>query len=157
MKKSSLVVLLGLGALLLLGGGTAVYLMTRGLRNNNPGNIRRTSTAWQGMALEQSDPDFVTFVSPEYGIRAMAKILASYANNGVTKLSDIINRWAPPTENDTANYVLSVANHTGLSPESLISTSQWPALIAAIIQHENGLQPYDLTTLHNGISLALNG
>lgn len=77
---------------------------TRGFRNNNPGNIRH-GEEWLGLAEEQTDPDFFQFVSVEYGIRAMFKILEIYREKyHLTTIDDIISRWAPPTENDTQPY-----------------------------------------------------
>ncbi len=49
----------------------------RGFRNNNPGNIRH-GEPWLGLAEDQTDPDFCQFVSVEYGIRAMFRILETY-------------------------------------------------------------------------------
>ena len=49
----------------------------RGERNNNPGNIRHGSK-WQGLSAQQTDPSFCQFVSPEYGIRAIYKLLQTY-------------------------------------------------------------------------------
>jgi len=75
----------------------------RGLRNNNPGNIR-ASDPWQGMI--GTDPaGFAVFKDISWGIRAMAKDLTSKINNGYDTLQEIIYRWAPPTENDTEAYL----------------------------------------------------
>jgi hypothetical protein len=35
----------------------------RGIRNNNPGNLRRNSDPWQGLAERQGDVEFFTFKS----------------------------------------------------------------------------------------------
>ena len=140
---------------LVLAGTTAVvvYNMTRGLRNNNPGNIRKSATAWQGLAPQQTDSAFFQFTDPLYGIRAMAHILTSYAARGVTTLQDIIHTWAPPTENDTAAYVRAVAADTGLDPSATITVNEYPALLAAIIHHENGQQPYPMATIAQAVAM----
>lgn len=145
-----------LGALLLAGGGYVTYQATRGLRNNNPGNIRRSSEAWQGLSPEQNDDAFFSFVSPEYGIRAMARILANYsANYGLDTVRGLISRWAPSTENDTNAYVTNVARALGIAPDAPINVQvSLPRLIPAIIKQENGLQPYSASTITRGISLA---
>ena len=31
---------------------------TRGIRNHNPGNLRRSADPWQGLAPEQTDKEF---------------------------------------------------------------------------------------------------
>lgn len=127
----------------------------RGLRNNNPGNIRHGSK-WQGMAQVQSDPDFVTFIAPEWGIRAMARLLLNYQRNyGLHTVRQIITRWAPPVENQTEAYVRSVATALGVDPDQEIDVwARLPQLIPAIIRHENGKQPYSADLISQGIGLA---
>src|SRR5882672_7528103 len=86
------------GLVLLGGGGIAVYTMTRGLRDNNPGNIEYDGTAWEGLANPPSEGGYCVFTNVVYGIRAMARILSNYvALDGVAStVSDLIARWAPP-------------------------------------------------------------
>ena len=98
--------------------------------------------------------DFVQFTHVKYGIRAMAKILDTYANRGVIYLVDIILTWAPPTENNTRAYIASVESETGLFGNQKITRDNYPALIAAIIKHENGFNPYPMSIIEKGISLA---
>ncbi len=52
-------------------------MTARGIRNNNPGNIRKGDN-WQGLAAEQTDEAFCVFRSAEYGIRALVKVLLNY-------------------------------------------------------------------------------
>lgn len=123
----------------------AIMSGPRGIRNNNPGNIVRTSDRWQGMSADQSrDPRFVVFDAPVYGIRALARVLRKYNESGLNTVSAIINRWAPPVENDTGAYARVVAAALGVSPTTPITLtdSTMVNLIAAIIKHENGTQPY---------------
>jgi hypothetical protein len=145
-------------------GGSAVKV-SRGIRNNNPGNIRHGADKWQGMASEQPDSQFIKFVSAQYGIRAMARILASYRRRGLVTVRQIINTWAPPvgqdaqgnryTQNSDA-YVAHVARVLQVEPDQAIT---WTAggladLVTVIIQHENGAQPYDRAVIVEGVSLA---
>jgi hypothetical protein len=156
MQSRDLLLLIVLLALF-VGGGTVVYKRTRGLRNNNPGNIR-LGESWQGMRSTQTDPSFVQFISPEYGIRAMARVLRNYGAAGYDTLQEIINRWAPPGDNnDTASYIRAVSQRLNIAPNApldLAHSRTLGALIEAIIQHENGVQPYDISTIAKGISLA---
>ena len=139
---------------------TKVEVMTggtpRGIRNNNPGNIERTSTKWDGMAPEQTDTRFIQFVSPEYGIRAMARILNNYQRlYGLRTIEQIIGRWAPASENDTGAYVRHVANSLGIEPTTPIQVAErLPELVRLIIKHENGQQPYDDATIRRGVAMA---
>lgn len=127
-------------------------MTTRGLRNNNPGNIRH-GDKWRGLAAVQSDPAFCTFIAPVYGIRAMVKILQSYRRRGLNTVAEIISAWAPTVENDTAAYIKSVCARVGVGPNDPVEPGN-PDLIKAIIRHENGQQPYSDNTINDGIKLA---
>lgn len=141
-------------SLFILGGLT--YVQARGIRNNNPANIRHSSIVWQGQSDKQTDSSFVQFDSVEYGIRAMNKLLITYSTKyNLNTVRGIINRWAPPIENDTDSYVNSVASQLGVDPDENINVSAYAVqLTKAIIKHENGIQPYSLATIKTGVNLA---
>lgn len=127
----------------------------RGIRNHNPGNLERTGTAWKGMATAQTDPRFIVFSEPKWGVRALGRVLKTYESRGLTTVRAIVNRWAPPTENNTSAYVTSVARALGVAPDATISvTERLPQLAAAIIRHENGINPYSAADLAEWVRLA---
>lgn len=131
----------------------------RGIRNNNPGNIRKSAINWKG-ETPGSDPDFETYLTPEDGIRAMTRILLNYqATHGLQTVRQIINRWAPPVENDTGAYVMHVAEACMVDADEPLYLAEDPALleamVATIIRHENGQQPYPLATIREGVGRAL--
>lgn len=128
---------------------------SRGDRNNNPGNIRLSSDQWKGLSDKQTDKEFFQFTKPEYGIRAINKILNTYNRKyGLNSIHDILYRWAPPNENNTDAYIKSVATQTGLSVMQPIRTSEERfAVVKAIIRHENGYRPYHDETINIGVSL----
>ena len=135
--------------------------MTRGLRNNNPGNIVYStdpSQQWEGLANPPTDGTFCIFTDPTYGIRAMDHILTNYGiNYGLSTVDQIITRWAPPSANDTASYISAVASSMAVDPDAtldLTDPSTMASLIGAIITQENGLNPYDAGTIQTGIGLA---
>lgn len=137
-----------------IDAGVNILSGPRGIRNNNPGNIERSGVTWKGMASDQSsDSRFIVFSAPEYGIRAMARVLRNYMAQGYDTVQEVINRWAPPIENDTGAYVRSVASKLGVDPTAPIGSAHIPALIEAIIQHENGQQPYSMDIIARGIQL----
>src|SRR3569623_742027 len=76
--------------------GQAVTMTPRGIRNNNPGNIR-WGEDWRGLVApaQRTDPDFCQFVAPVYGIRAIGKILLTYQARGILMLHRILRTWAP--------------------------------------------------------------
>lgn len=92
---------------------------TRGVRNNNPFNIRHGSK-WQGLSKTQTDKSFCQFDSMNYGIRAGLKLLRNYISgwNGLAHrfntIEAIISRWAPATENATQAYIRFVADSSGI-------------------------------------------
>lgn len=130
----------------------------RGIRNNNPGNIRHSRVKWVGEADDQPDADFVTFSAPEYGIRAICKILLSYqADDQCKTIRQMISRWAPQNENDTQAYVSAVSTGCGCAPDELVNVrlaSVMAPLVEAIIRQENGEQPYPSPLIAQALSLA---
>ena len=116
-------------------------MTSRGIRNNNPGNIRITSTNWQGLSKNQTDSAFLVFSDMVYGCRALLKVIKTYyTQRGCTTIRSIINRYAPPVENNTESYINHVAQKCGVSPDENIKLSKENHLILAkaIAKHENG-------------------
>lgn len=133
----------------------SVFSSARGLRNKNPFNIKKTGINWQGETTGD-DPTFETFTSHEMGIRAGARLLLNYEQkHGLNTVSQIISRFAPGTENDTAAYIDHVADHLGLHPDEPFSVSaRLPELSAVIIEHENGINPFSDRFIADSVALA---
>lgn len=133
--------------------------LIRGERNNNPGNIRKSTANWQGKIVPSTDPSFEQFDTPENGIRALAVVLRNYQKiYGLNTVRGIVNRWAPPTENDTDSYVNAVARDMGVSADETISLYNPTTLfdlVKATIKHENGRVAYADSVIYDGISRAL--
>ena len=127
--------------------------MTRGIRNNNPLNIRHSADHWQGAREEQTDKAFVQFNTMAYGYRAAWKTLQTYYKRLKEKkkhftVENIIQRWAPPTENDTKQYIRTVLRLSGiggkenlLPPNNVESYGRLSALMIAMTVMENGIRP----------------
>lgn len=91
-----------------------------GVELNNPLNIRyNPANNWRGQ--EGAERGFCKFKSVAYGIRAAYILLTNYIKVGCNTLEDIISRWAPPSENNTENYIAFVENET-LIPRDLVLT-----------------------------------
>lgn len=109
----------------------------RGIRNNNPLNIRKGSN-WQGEKHPQTDKSFEEFESMQYGVRAGFIILRRYMSgyNGLTEkfntIEKIIRRWAPPSENNTKAYIEQVSKLTGIPSTLKISFSQRSYMVAIV-------------------------
>lgn len=113
--------------------------LPRGIRNNNPGNIKYDGTSWQGMV--GNDGTFVIFADMGWGVRALAKSLTTIINGGNNTITGIISQWAPASDgNDDAAYINSVSVDTGLDPNAVLSpdATTLSLLVRAIANHENG-------------------
>lgn len=139
---------------------------TRGERNNNPGNIERSSAnKWQGRLADadyrqsaesrNNGGRFDVFTSPVLGIRALAVLLIAYQDrHGLRTISGIVSRWAPGHENNTGAYVSHVAKLTGFSPSAVLdlhSYAHLAPLVKAIITHENGRCIYSQAEIDEGL------
>ena len=115
----------------------------RGLRNNNPGNIKRSKVCFIGEVRPSSDTVFKQFESMAYGYRAMFMLLHTYdLKLGLNTIESIINRYAPNSENNTAAYVKRVSELSGVPATSRFSSTNvdiMPHIVAAMSYHENGI------------------
>lgn len=119
----------------------------RGIRNNNPLNIR-IGNDWKGEKLPNTDGSFEQFTEMKYGLRAGFIILRNYINKyGLNTIKEIIKRWAPSTENNTKAYIRMVCKLTGFestTPISAANCCQMIPLVQAMCIVENGQEvPYE--------------
>ncbi len=119
--------------------------MSRGLRNCNPGNIRRSASGVRYVGeVEGRDREFRCFRALEWGYRALFVLLHTYfLRYGLHSIEGFIRRWAPPEENHTENYIRAVAQKTGFSPSQHLSTLsplEMIPLARAISEVENGVK-----------------
>ena len=142
--------------------------MKRGLRNNNPLNIRHSSDCWEGVRKEQTDKAFVQFKSMAYGYRAAWKILQTYYERFCMQskpftVRNIVSRWAPPAENDTEAYIKNVLTLSGiggrenlLPPSNASGYGRLSRLIAAMTCVECGIafREVDMEAVCQGYRLA---
>ena len=115
--------------------------LPRGLRNNNPGNIRKNSDVFQGEKTS-SDKEFKQFKSMAYGYRAIFKILSNYYRNyKLDTIRKMIGRWAPENENDTDAYIKAVSDYAGIpadDPININDREQMIRIVAGMSRIENG-------------------
>lgn len=117
--------------------------LPRGLRNNNPGNLIRTSIAWQGKVPHHlsTDSKFEQFYDLRDGIRAMMRDLVTDHGKGLRTATALISEFAPAFENNTAAYIGIVSRMIGVGPVEPILTLTREKLIGlakAIVYVENG-------------------
>lgn len=131
----------------------------RGIRNNNPFNLR-PGDAWQGLALPPVDGGgYLIFQTSLYGLRAgCIDLVNQQKKHGLNTVRQIISKFAPVTENNTAAYISAVSDQIGVGPDDwldLTDSGTLQAFAVAVIQHENGQQPYDSSLIEQGAQLAL--
>ena len=134
----------------------------RGVRNQNPLNLRKSADKWQGLSPVQADAEYLSFVDAHHGIRAGARnLLTYYRKYKLSTVQGIVSRWAPPEDdNDTAAYVSSVCASLGVAAEDgldLEDPSVLAALVTAMIRVECGSVPYDNETIRTAVAAAYGG
>ena len=131
-------------------------VLPRGLRNNNPLNIRIGNT-WLGEREHPTDGEFEEFVSLDYGVRAAFIILRRYIRRyHLNTVRLIVERWAPRNENETEKYIQFVCKDTGLLPNTTIQYEDEETmckLVDAMAFVECG-QRIEVSEIINGYSLA---
>ncbi len=153
---------------------------TRGYANCNPGNMDRSEPPWNGEIRVPADVGagpadfkgdaqnirrgellhgrFCVFVDATHGIRAMAKnLMAYYDKLSLHTIRQIINRWAPPSENNTEGYIQRVAGNAGVGADDQIDIRNpriLGSIIDGIIRVECAGQPYTGTEIEDGMLAA---
>lgn len=130
--------------------------MSRGLRNCNPGNIRRSRSKFKGEVRPSRDAAFKQFETMAYGYRAMFVLLDTYHRRyGLTTIRGMISRWAPPSENFTDGYIRFVAERSGIDADAMVDSRQerdMVPIVAAMSEIENGVKAV-MTDVHEGWEL----
>ena len=113
----------------------------RGIRNNNPLNIR-IGNSWLGEVKNPTDNEFEQFVHVCYGLRAGFILLKRYINRyKLNTIEKIISRWAPRNENNTRSYINQVAKGMNIEQDTQLLYEDrvtMCALVYAMVYVENG-------------------
>ena len=136
-------------------------MLPRGIRNNNPLNIRRGKDQWQGLRAQQTDAQFCQFETLEYGWRAAFYLLTRtyYHKYRLYTIRGIVSKWAPPQDhNNTEAYIRNVCKRTGIGPDEPIGIpsqqpARWMMLGVAMAIQENGTDSLDYFAMLKGWEL----
>lgn len=139
--------------------------LPRGIRNNNPGNIKFDGTAWQGLASPRHDGTFCRFKSAAFGLRAMIRILITYQDkrravdgSAIDTVREIIERWAPPSDNNpTESYIQKICKDLQIEEDEIIDIHNYEVarpLLQGIVEFENGYNPYKNRQYDKALALA---
>ena len=114
---------------------------TLGERNNNLLNIRYSSANdWLGQIGENKG--FAVFSNPTLGLRAGDILTKNYGAQGYNTVDKFINKYAPPTENDTENYINRVVEDTGYDRDEILDLSNRNIrlpLLKSLVKMETGV------------------
>ena len=106
----------------------------RGVRNNNPGNLR----SWGNMPRDSGG--YAVFPTKESGLSATIQNLqAQQKLHGLNTIRGIISRWAPSNENDTQAYIADMVKKTGFGADQQLNLNDSRTvapLISGIVKHE---------------------
>jgi hypothetical protein len=119
---------------------------SRGIRNNNPGNLVYTKdNDWKGKIPYASNTDankhFEQFTTMAYGVRAMLRDVVNDIGKGKNTIRKLIAEYAPVFENDTEKYIQDVSKSLGIHSDETIRVLDNKFLFTlarAIINKENG-------------------
>lgn len=148
----------------MFSGAMVAAGMPRGIRNNNPGNIR-IADPWKGLAeksemteFQRAETAFCVFKEPEWGLRAMAILLQNYqTKHQLFTIRQMIARWAPASDNNDVNgYASFVAAALNVSPDvavNALDATLLAKMLKAMTRRENGMAPYGPTQYDAAIAL----
>ena len=144
-----------------------VTLFPKGILLNNAGNLKHSHDKWEGEARLQRDKVYVRFLTPQAGIRAMMKTLLTYEDlYHITTIRLIIERYAPPKENNTEAYIADICSKLGVPDNMFLNITKPEILMTlaeAMVLHEQGHAPphmpiywYEEKIYHDAAIDALN-
>ena len=130
--------------------------MSRGLRNRNPGNIRRSGSRFRGEVVPGRAASFKEFETMAWGYRAMFVLLDGYRRrHALSTIRQFITRYAPPSENFTDGYIRFVARTAGIDADTPLDTRSprdMIPLVCAMSEIENGVKAVT-QEVHDGWNL----
>jgi hypothetical protein len=107
--------------------------LPRGLRNCNPGNIRKNNIVYAGEIVPSKDEAFKQFTTMAYGYRAMFVLLYTYQRRyGLDTVAKMIARYAPENENHTTAYIDAVAKRSGVPANGHITATNGDVMIPIV-------------------------
>jgi len=137
--------------------------LPRGIRNNNPLNIRHSKDQWKGLKPQQNDSSFCQFETLDFGWRAAFYLLTRtyYHRYRLYTIRGIVSRWAPAIENNTKAYIDNVSRLTGIDPDEPLGIpsekpARWMAVAVAMAIQENGTEALDYFAMLRGWTMCRN-
>lgn len=128
-------------------------------RNANPGNIKHSpANKWLGLTeVQPGERGFCRFTAPTYGVRALGILIQNYRDkHGCNTVTKIMERYAPPAENDVFRYAEFVSNHLGVLPDDALTFDYdcYYKLVDAIHRYEAGYSWLTEAQIAKGLVMA---
>jgi len=130
---------------------------TRGIRNNNPGNIKYGEFARRHGATGQDAGGFAIFPSVAAGLGAINANLSSYGRQGINTPSAIAHRWSATDQDAYTQRLAELFGGDANKPLNLSDPAVLNALRNGIILQENGKNPYSAEMLGGAGTAAAPG
>jgi hypothetical protein len=130
-------------------------MKSRGLKNNNPLNIRKNTDFFEGEVAVSTDTSFKQFCTMAHGYRAAFVMLGTYLLRGQNTIEKIVSRWAPPNENNTAGYINHVEQWSGVARDKELTAASgddYLQIVVAMSRVENGT-PANIADVEEGFNL----
>jgi len=126
---------------------------TRGVRNNNPGNLK-----FAGQAGAQEVDGFAAWSTPEQGLYALGRQLELYSKRGLNTIASIIGEYDKGEPLKIPAYISDVAQRMGVNANARLNM-QDPQILSRmmsyIIGHENEFDPYPSSMVSSAASKAI--
>lgn len=134
---------------------TGGFMIPRGIRNNNPGNLMDVGIKWRGLVGRDAN-GYAIFDRALNGIRAMyIDLRTGFVRDGEDTVREILTEYAPPNENPTERYIDFVTGKLNVGPDEIMNLTQVRVpLLKALIEFENGRQPYTDEIINQAIAAA---
>ncbi len=119
----------------------------RGIRNNNPGNLRPLPRdKWVGEVAPDTAKDgpFSRFEKPWQGWRAMTiDVLGDILKDGLNTIEKLVSEYAPALDNNEEGpYVRALVKAVAVAKDFPLNVRlHGPALLKAIATYEQGVNP----------------
>ena len=130
---------------------------TRGIRNNNPGNIKYGEFARRHGATGQDSAGFAIFPNAAAGLGAINANLSSYGRQGINTPSAIAHRWSTTDQDAYTQRLASLFGGDANKSLNLSDPAVLNALRNGIILQENGKNPYSAEMLGGSGTAAAPG
>ena len=131
-------------------------MTTKGMSLCNPFDLEKNpSIKWQGQILPGIDTVFCQFNSMYAGLRAGYIDIKNSIKEGYNTIQKFVTHYAPPNENDTQSYIVSVAMHMNMKPDDVLTMNNLKELGKAVLIQEQGICQFADSIINEAVLAAI--